>query len=113
MKNHPFALCRISSFGFLTVDEIAKTNRRKTNNPMRIEDCIQYCMEQGMQEGHLYQYRQQLQKKVHEQLNRGYQGESAWYWWGMWSGGRHSTLSMRCWRTRTGERLHTSQQGIV
>ncbi len=38
---------------------------------MRIEDCIQYCMEQGMQEGHLYQYRQQLQKKVHEQLNRG------------------------------------------
>ena len=76
VKNQPFALCRISGFGFLTVDEIAKANRGKPDDPMRIEGCIQYCMEQDLQEGHLYQYRQQLQKKVHEQLNRGYQGEA-------------------------------------
>ena len=76
VKSQPFALCRISGFGFLTVDEIAKANRGKPDDPMRIEGCIQYCMEQDLQEGHLYQYRQQLQKKVYEQLNRGYQGEA-------------------------------------
>lgn len=76
VKNQPFALCRISGFGFLTVDEIAKANRGKPDDPMRIEGCIRYCMEQEMQEGHLYQDRQLFQKKVHGQLNKGYQGEA-------------------------------------
>lgn len=76
VKNQPFALCRISGFGFLTVDEIAKANRGKPGDPMRIEGCIRYCMEMEMQEGHLYQDKQQFQKKVYEQLNRGYQGEA-------------------------------------
>ncbi len=76
VKNQPFALCRISGFGFLTVDEIAKANKGKPGDPMRIEGCIRYCMELEMQEGHLYQDKQQFQKKVYEQLNRGYQGEA-------------------------------------
>lgn len=76
VKNQPFALCRISGFGFLTVDEIAKANRGKPDDPMRIEGCIWYCMEQDMQEGHLYQDKQQFQKKVYGQLNAGYDRET-------------------------------------
>lgn len=76
VKNQPFALCRISGFGFLTVDEIAKANKGKPDDPMRIEGCIWYCMEQDMQEGHLYQDKQQLQKKAYGQLNKGYQREA-------------------------------------
>ena len=48
VKNQPFALCKISGFGFLTVDEIAKANRGKPDDPLRIEGCIWYCMEQDM-----------------------------------------------------------------
>ena len=76
VKNQPFALCKISGFGFLTVDEIAKANKGKPDDPLRIEGCIWYCMEQDMQEGHLYQDKQQFQRKVYEQLNKGYQGEA-------------------------------------
>ncbi|MCM1305294.1 MAG: ATP-dependent RecD-like DNA helicase [Lachnospiraceae bacterium] len=76
VKNQPFALCRINGFGFLTVDEIAKANKGKPDDPMRIEGCIGYCMEQEMQEGHLYQDKQQFQKQVYEQLNKGYPGEA-------------------------------------
>ena len=75
VKNQPFALCQISGFGFLTVDEIAKANRCRLNDPMRIEGCIHYCMELEMQEGHLYQDKNLFQKKVYEQLNHGYNTE--------------------------------------
>lgn len=43
---------------------------------MRIESCIHYCMEQSIQEGHLYADKQEFQKKVYEQLNYGYAGEA-------------------------------------
>ncbi len=76
VKNQPFALCKISGFGFLTVDEIAKANKGKPDDPLRIEGCIWYCMEQDMQEGNLFQDKQQFQRKVYEQLNKGYQGEA-------------------------------------
>lgn len=74
VKNQPFALCKIS--GFLTVDEIAKANKGKPDDPLRIEGCIWYCMERDMQEGNLFQDKQQFQRKVYEQLNKGYQGEA-------------------------------------
>ncbi len=76
VKNQPFTLCKINGFGFLTVDEIAKANNGKPDDPMRIEGCIHYCMEMEMQEGHLYQDKQQFQKKVYEQLNVGYGREA-------------------------------------
>ena len=76
VKDQPFALCKISGFGFLTVDEIAKANKGKPDDPLRIEGCIWYCMEQDMQEGNLFQDKQQFQRKVYEQLNKGYQGEA-------------------------------------
>lgn len=76
VKNQPFALCKISGFGFLTVDEIAKANKGKPDDPLRIEGCIWYCVEQDKQEGHLFQDKQQFQRKVYGQLNKGYQGEA-------------------------------------
>lgn len=76
VKNQPYTLCRINGFGFHTVDEIARANRCRPNDPMRIEGCIGYCMEQETQEGHLYQDRQLFQKKVYEQLNHGYEKEA-------------------------------------
>lgn len=75
VKNHPFELCEINGFGFLTVDEIAKANKCRPNDPMRIEGCIHYCFEKETQDGHLYVNKQQFQKAVHEQLNYGYSGE--------------------------------------
>lgn len=75
VKNQPFSLCRINGFGFLTVDQIAKANRCRLNDPMRIEGCIYYCMELGVQEGHLFLKRQELHTKVYAQLNYGYEKE--------------------------------------
>ena len=75
VKKQPFMLCQISGFGFLTVDEIAKSSRCRLNDPMRIEGCIHYCMELITQEGHLYQEKEVIQKKVWEQLNHGYNKE--------------------------------------
>lgn len=75
VKNQPFELCEINGFGFLTVDEIAKANKCRPNDPMRIEGCIHYCFEKETQDGHLYVNKQQFQKAVHEQLNYGYSGE--------------------------------------
>ena len=71
VKKQPYMLCRISGFGFLTVDEIAKANRCRLNDPMRIEGCIHYCMEQEGQEGHLCQEKEVFQEKVCELLNHG------------------------------------------
>ena len=42
---------------------------------MRIEGCIHYCMELITQEGHLYQEKEEIQTKVWEQLNHGYNKE--------------------------------------
>lgn len=75
VKKQPFRLCQISGFGFLTVDEIAKSSHCRLNDPMRIEGCIHYCMELITQEGHLYQEKEIIQKKVWEQLNHGYSRE--------------------------------------
>lgn len=76
VKKQPFSLCQISGFGFLTVDEIAKANRCRPNDPMRIEGCIHYCFEQETQNGHLYVNKQNFQKAVYEQLNQGYRKEA-------------------------------------
>lgn len=54
VKTQPFILCEINGFGFLTVDEIARANHCRPNEPLRIEGCIGYCMELEMQNGNLY-----------------------------------------------------------
>ena len=75
VKNQPFQLCQIKGFGFLTVDEIAKANQCRLNDPLRIEGCVYYCMEQVIQEGHLYQNKEIFQNEVYEHLNHGYEQE--------------------------------------
>lgn len=72
VKNQPFMLCRINGFGFLTADEIARANRCRLNDPMRIEGCIFHMFELGKQDGHLFLEKQELQKTVYEQLNKGF-----------------------------------------
>ena len=75
VKNRPFALCGISGFGFLTVDEIARANQCRLNDPMRIEGCIDYCMDQMMKDGHLYQEKELFTDMVCRQLNEGFSSE--------------------------------------
>ena len=72
IRTQPFALCQINGFGFLTVDKIAKANKGKPNDPMRIEGCIHYCLETIAQEGHLCQQKEVIQRNVWDQLNYGY-----------------------------------------
>ena len=62
-------------FGFLTVDEIARANRCRLNDPMRIEGCINYCMDRIMKEGHLFQEKEQFTDMVYRQLNEGFSSE--------------------------------------
>lgn len=76
VKSRPFALCSVSGFGFLTVDKIARATGCCLNDPMRIDGCIHYCMEQELQEGNLYQEKQIFQKKVYRQLNAGCRKEA-------------------------------------
>ena len=76
VKNQPFALCSVSGFGFLTVDRIARATGCRLNDPMRIDGCIDYCMEQELQLGNLYQEKQVFQKKVYKQLNTGCREEA-------------------------------------
>ena len=76
VKSQPFALCRINGFGFLTVDAIAKAIRCSPNDPMRIEGCIRYCMEQENQAGHLCCKKDEFREKVYGQLNYGYVSEA-------------------------------------
>lgn len=57
------------------MDETARANHCRPNEPLRIEGCIGYCMELEMQNGNLYADKQKFQKQVHEQLNRGYAEE--------------------------------------
>ena len=75
VKNQPFELCQINGFGFLTVDEIAKANQCRLNDPLRIEGCVHYCMELEMQKGHLFQEKELFQGNVYSQLNHGYSSE--------------------------------------
>ena len=76
VKSQPFALCSVSGFGFLTVDKIARAMGCCLNDPMRIDGCIDYCMEQELQLGNLYQEKQIFQEKVYKQLNTGCRKEA-------------------------------------
>lgn len=72
IQEKPFTLCKISGFGFLTVDAIAKANKKPANDPMRIEGAVDYCMAKALQDGHLFQDKHRLQCEVHAILNEGY-----------------------------------------
>lgn len=75
VKRHPYQLCQIKGFGFLTADAIARASQRSLDDPMRIEACAKYCMELVMQEGNLYQNKEIFKDMVYGWLNHGQKGE--------------------------------------
>ena len=54
VKANPYVLCDITGFGFITVDEMARKNGIKLNDPNRIAQGIIYALRQAQQSGHLF-----------------------------------------------------------
>lgn len=54
LKNSPFELCRISGFGFKTVDGIARKTQCRPDDPLRIKGALRFVLDDSMLEGHLY-----------------------------------------------------------
>ena len=73
LKNSPFELCRISGFGFKTVDDIARKTQCRPDDPLRIKGALRFVLDESMLEGHLYLDKETIRAKAHELLNEGYQ----------------------------------------
>lgn len=69
IRNRPFALCEISGFGFLTVDEIARKINFQPDDPLRIEGAIMYILEEGKDHGNVYLPESEVLKKALDMLN--------------------------------------------
>lgn len=69
IKNRPFALCEISGFGFLTVDEIARKINFQSDDPLRIEGAMMYVLEEGKDHGNVFLPESEVLKKALEMLN--------------------------------------------
>ena len=69
IKNRPFALCEISGFGFLTVDEIARKINFQPDDPLRMEGAIMYVLEEGKDHGNVYLPESEVRKKALAMLN--------------------------------------------
>jgi len=70
VKTDPFQLCKISGFGFLTVDAIARKTKVSLRNPLRYLGAINFVLEEGMNAGHLFIPRGELVSRCHELLNK-------------------------------------------
>lgn len=75
LKNSPFELCRISGFGFKTVDGIARKTQCRPDDPLRIKGALRFVLDESMLEGHLYLDKETIRTKAYELLNEGYQNE--------------------------------------
>ena len=75
LKNSPFELCRISGFGFKTVDDIARKTQCRPDDPLRIKGALRFVLDESMLDGHLYLDKETIRAKAHELLNEGYQNE--------------------------------------
>lgn len=71
VKRDPFQLCRISGFGFLTVDAIAKKTKVSLKNPLRYAGAITFTLEEARSSGHLFLPRDKLLERCHALLNDG------------------------------------------
>lgn len=70
IRSRPFELCRISGFGFIKVDAIARKTGCKPNDPMRIRGALHYMLDQSRnKDGHLYLEHEALCKKALRLLN--------------------------------------------
>jgi len=53
LKNSPFELCRISGFGFKTVDDIARKTQCRPDDPLRIKGALRFVLDESTLAGHL------------------------------------------------------------
>ena len=75
LKNSPFELCRISGFGFKTVDDIARKTQCRPDDPLRIKGALRFVLDESMLDGHLYLDKETIRAKAHALPNEGYQDE--------------------------------------
>lgn len=70
IRENPYELCRISGFGFVKVDEIARKTGCKPNDPMRIRSALLYALNDSRKTGgHLYLGTEELLKEARTLLN--------------------------------------------
>lgn len=55
-----YNLCEVKGFGFAKVDEIALKGGTDPLDPLRIKYCLGYLLEQGGQQGHSWNYREDI-----------------------------------------------------
>lgn len=75
LKKRPFELCKISGFGFKTVDAIARKAACRLNDPMRIQGAALFRMDESQARGHLYLCAAELRELSYELLNDGFDRE--------------------------------------
>lgn len=70
IRSHPYMLCAVKGFGFLTVDAIGRQLCSSPCDPMRISGCLSYVLNEATKEGHLFLERNELIQKALEVLNK-------------------------------------------
>ena len=71
IRENPYELCRISGFGFVRVDEIARKTGCPPNSPARIKGALFYSLDEYRhKDGHLYQDADKLCKESLARLNK-------------------------------------------
>ena len=70
LKDDPYALCRISGFGFKRVDAIVMKGKCRPNDPTRIQGALKAALDtQRSDNGHLFLEREELMKTATRLLN--------------------------------------------
>lgn len=68
LKQSLYNLCEVKGFGFSKVDEIALKGGTEPTDELRIKYCLGYLLEQGANEGHSWNYREDLKTEALELL---------------------------------------------
>jgi len=70
IRRNPFELCRISGFGFIKVDDIARKTGCRPNDPMRIRGALFYALDESRHKGgHLFLSAEELSYEALGLLN--------------------------------------------
>jgi exodeoxyribonuclease V alpha subunit len=64
IRKNPYELCRISGFGFIKVDGIARKTGCPPNDPTRIRGALFYALDESRSGGHLYLETEELCKEA-------------------------------------------------
>lgn len=73
LRDHPYRLCEIRGFGFITVDPIARASQNfAPDEPERIKAAIQYVLVKGGEEGNLYLDSTMIIDRAYEILNANF-----------------------------------------